>query len=59
MRSFISLCKRFLQLVESLETVSRLEIATLQHLEGFYIRKMFAKQFEKSEQILYTKISVY
>jgi len=31
---FISLCKRFLQLVESLETISKAGIATLQHLES-------------------------
>jgi len=35
------LCERFLEHVESLETVSRAEIAMLQRLAGIYIQKAF------------------
>jgi len=51
MRSFISVYMNvFLEHVESLETVSRAEIATLQRLDDVYMRKAFAT-FEKSEQL--------
>jgi len=43
--------KRFLEHVESLETISRAEIATLQRLDDVYIRKMFAKRLNSDNKL--------
>jgi len=53
-------CERFLEHIESLQTVSKAEIATLQRLDDVYIRKAFAKRLKSDSKLSVRRcISVY
>jgi len=52
--------ERFLEHIESLQTVSRAEIATLQRLDDVYIQKAFAKRLKSDSKLSVRRcISVY
>jgi len=52
--------ERFLEHIESLQTVSKAEIATLQRLNDVYIRKAFAKRLKSDSKLSVRRcISVY
>jgi len=48
--------ERFLEHIESLQMVSRAEIAMLQRLDDVYIRKAFAKRLKSDSKLSVLKV---